>query len=43
LNYDLNKWYEKPNTIDLNDMKMIMPNQEKQMLLKENGQNTISF
>jgi hypothetical protein len=36
---DINKWWENPHTIDLNTMTMMMGNQEKQQILKENGGN----
>lgn len=43
INMDINKWWENPNTLDLNDMSMVMGNQEVQQQLKENGANVFSL
>lgn len=40
---DINKWWENPNTLDLNDMSMVMGNQEMQQKLKDNGADVFSL
>jgi hypothetical protein len=40
---DINKWWQDPNTIDLNDITMVMGNQEIQQILHDNGENVFSF
>ena len=40
---DINQWWVDPNTIDLNDMTMVMGNLEKQQKLHDNGNNVFVF
>jgi hypothetical protein len=40
---DINKWWENPNTLDLNQLTMIMGNQEMQKKLQDNGKDVFSF
>lgn len=40
---DINKWWENPNTFDLNGMTMVMGNQEIQQKLQENGGDVFVF
>ena len=40
---DINKWWENPNTLDLNQMTMIMGNQEMQKKLHDNGKDVFSI
>jgi hypothetical protein len=42
INMNINNWYANPNTIDLNDMTMIMGNEQKQVLLKQNGSDVFT-
>jgi hypothetical protein len=42
-NMDINKWWENPNTLDLNDMSMVMGNQDMQKKLQENGDNIFTL
>lgn len=39
---DIDKWWVNPNTLDLNDMSMVMGNQEMQLKLKANGADVFS-
>ncbi|MCF6342879.1 MAG: hypothetical protein L3J31_08760 [Bacteroidales bacterium] len=39
---DINKWWESPNTFDLNNMSAVMGNQEVQQKLKENGNDVFT-
>lgn len=39
---DINKWWEDPNTFDLNLMTMVMGNQDVQQKLHDNGGNVFS-
>ena len=39
---DINKWWENPNTLDLNEMSMVMGNQPMQEKLKSNGNDVFS-
>ena len=39
---DINKWWANPNTLDLNEMTMVMGNQEMQEKLKANGQTVFT-
>ncbi len=43
INMDINKWFEGPNTLDLNDITGIMGNQAMQLLLKENGSDVFTL
>lgn len=43
ISMDVNRWWENPNTLDLNEMTMMMGDQDKQVLLKENGTDVFSF
>ena len=40
---DINKWWTGPNTLDLNQMTMVMGNLEMQAKLQENGHDVFSF
>jgi hypothetical protein len=40
---DINKWWENPNTFDLNEMTMVMGNQEVQQKLHDNGVDVFSL
>lgn len=40
---DINKWWQDPNIIDLNDMTMIMGNQDVQIKLHDNGMNVFCY
>jgi hypothetical protein len=40
---DINKWWESPNTLDLNQVSSIMGNESAQQLLKENGGDVFSL
>lgn len=39
---DINKWWENPNTFDLNNMTMVMGNQLIQQKIKENGHDVFT-
>lgn len=39
---DINKWWTNPNTLDLNEMTMVMGNQEMQEKLKANGEDVFT-
>lgn len=39
---DINKWWENPNTLDLNTMSSIMGNEAKQQTLEQNGSDVFS-
>jgi hypothetical protein len=39
---DINKWFESPNTLDLNDITSIMGNQPMQEKIKANGADVFS-
>jgi len=43
LQVDLNKWFEYPHVLDLNDVTAIMGNQQMQLLLKANGSYVFSI
>lgn len=43
IHMDINKWWENPNTIDLNTMTMIMGNQPMQEILQNNGGDVFSY
>jgi hypothetical protein len=43
INMNINKWFETPNNLDLNDVTGIMGNQEMQLKLKANGANAFSL
>ena len=43
IDMDINKWWQNPNTLDLNNMSMVMGNQEMQQKLKENGSDVFSL
>jgi hypothetical protein len=43
LQIDLNKWFEYPHELDLNDVTGIMGNQQMQLLLKANGPYVFSI
>lgn len=43
LKMDINKWFENPNTLDLNDVTGIMGNQPMQLKLKDNGADVFSL
>jgi hypothetical protein len=38
---DINNWWVSPNTLDLNNMSMIMGNQSMQVKLHDNGQENV--
>lgn len=40
---DIKNWWESPNTLDLNDMSMIMGNEDMQEKLQQNGDNVFSL
>ncbi len=40
---NINNWWVDPNTLDLNQMTMVMGNLDMQQKLKENGANVFSF
>ncbi len=40
---NIEKWWENPNTLDLNTVTGIMGNQDMQLKLKENGEDVFSF
>jgi len=40
---DINKWWENPNTFDLNMMTMVMGNQQIQQKLHDNGMDVFSL
>jgi len=40
---DINKWWETPNTLDLNNMSGIMGNETVQQQLEQNGTNVFSY
>lgn len=40
---NINKWWENPNTLDLNTVTGIMGNQDMQLKLKANGADVFSF
>ncbi len=42
IDMDIAKWWETPNTLDLNDMTMIMGNQSMQEQLQANGANVFT-
>lgn len=43
INMDINKWFDSPNTLDLNDVTSIMGNQEMQLKLQANGANVFTL
>ncbi len=43
LTMDINRWWENPNTLDLHEMTMMMDDQDKQVLLYENGADVFGF
>lgn len=40
---NINKWWVEPNTLDLNNMSMVMGNLDMQQMLHDNGENVFSF
>ena len=42
LNMDINKWFETPNTFDMNDIESIMGDSTKQAQLSQNGADVFS-
>jgi hypothetical protein len=40
---DINKWWQDPYTLDLNEITMVMGNQEIQQKLHDNGMNVFIF
>lgn len=43
IDMDINKWWQNPNTLDLNNMSMVMGNQEMQEKLQANGSDVFSL
>lgn len=42
INMDINKWWQNPNTLDLNEMSAVMGNRAMQQKLKENGNDVFT-